>query len=135
MELNTTFYLTVVLAIIFYIVVKRKSSAVGPNGAKYHPIDADSVKEWLDEREEFFFVDVRSPSEYSSKHIKGAQNIPVSNLKNVADATFKDKENFIVVYCQSGSRSRQAANTLIKMGYTEVYDLGSINNWPYKKTK
>lgn len=135
MELNTTFYLTIALAVIFYLVVKNKTHVKGPNGATYHSIDADSVKEWQDDKEDFTLLDVRTPSEYSSKHIKGAKNIPVSNIKTVAEATFKDKDDFIVVYCQSGSRSKQAASALIKMGYTEVYDLGSINNWPYKKTK
>lgn len=134
MELSTTFYLTITLALVFYIFV-RKSNIKGPNGAIYHAIDSNSVKEWQDEREKFYLVDVRTPIEYNRSHIVESINIPVSKIKDVANNSFKNKDEFIVIYCQSGSRSRKAARTLIKMGYSEVYDLGSINNWPYKKEK
>ena len=42
------------------------------------------------------------------------------------------QEKEIITYCRSGSRSRTASNTLIKMGYKNVYDLGGIINWPYE---
>ena len=37
-----------------------------------------------------------------------------------------------MVYCRSGNRSAQAAEKLIKMGYTNVYDFGGIKNWTYE---
>ena len=41
------------------------------------------------------------------------------------------KSEKIIVYCASGNRSKQAAQKLIDMGYTNVYDMGGISNWKY----
>ena len=38
----------------------------------------------------------------------------------------------ILIYCRSGRRSADAANDLIDMGYTNVYDFGGIIDWPYE---
>jgi len=41
----------------------------------------------------------------------------------------ESKDSVIIVYCQSGNRSKQAVIKLNDLGYDEVYDLGSIDNW------
>ena len=41
------------------------------------------------------------------------------------------KDSPALVYCRSGIRSRQAAEKLVQMGYTRVYNLGSLVGWPY----
>lgn len=70
-------------------------------------------------------IDVRTEAEYNEGHIEGAINIPHTEINTIDYA--KDKE--IIVYCKSGGRSSMAANELIAMGYKEVYDLGSIENY------
>ena len=70
-------------------------------------------------------VDVRTETEYNSKHIKGAINIPYDEISSIDVA--KDKE--IILYCQSGSRATKAAEDLIDLGYTKVYNLGALSNW------
>ncbi|MFR1598726.1 MAG: rhodanese-like domain-containing protein [Coprobacillus cateniformis] len=40
-----------------------------------------------------------------------------------------------MVYCRSGNRSAKAAQKLVKLGYTHVYDFGGINDWPYEIEK
>lgn len=77
-------------------------------------------------------IDVRQPSEYSSGHIKGAINIPLDNISLTAKKINKDSN--VIVYCLSGARSGSACRQLKSMGYTKVYDLGSIGRWPYSKT-
>ncbi len=72
-------------------------------------------------------VDVRTPGEFSSGHIKGAKNIPLNNLANISKKATKDKD--IIVYCQSGSRSSSAASQLKSMGYEKVHNLGGIGRW------
>ena len=68
-------------------------------------------------------IDVRTPNEYKSGHIKGAKNIDFFSIQ------FKDEFNKLIkgkpvyVYCRSGSRSRQTANELALMGFKEIYDL------------
>ena len=35
----------------------------------------------------------------------------------------------ILVYCRSGNRSKQASEKLVKLGYTNIYEFGGINDW------
>lgn len=71
-------------------------------------------------------IDVRTGSEFASGYIDGAINIPVDNISNIN----YPKETVIIVYCASGMRSAKAAETLIDLGYTNVYNLdGGLINW------
>lgn len=67
------------------------------------------------------FIDVREPLEYKMGHVKGAINIPPSELMAGADA-LKDipKDTELVLYCLSGSRSNVSMNILREMGYTNL---------------
>ena len=68
-------------------------------------------------------LDVRSPGEFASGHIKGAINIPVDQLsKNLSK--LKDKERPIITCCASGMRSASAKSILKGAGYTQVYNGG-----------
>lgn len=73
-------------------------------------------------------IDVRTIAEYSSGHLDGAKNIPVEVIAEQIESEISDKDTKIVVYCRSGNRSATAGQTLIDMGYTNVYDLGAMNN-------
>ena len=68
-------------------------------------------------------LDVRSKSEFSGGHIKGAMNIPVSDLQNNL-SKLKDKNKPIITCCASGMRSASAKSILQNAGYTEVYNGG-----------
>lgn len=75
-------------------------------------------------------LDVRTVAEYSNGHIPGSININVldDNFSAIADEVL-DKSKPVAVYCKSGRRSRNAANLLVKKGYT-VYNLDKgILNW------
>ena len=75
-------------------------------------------------------VDVRSKEEYDVGHIEGAVLLPVDTIdKESASAVFISSKQTIIVYCRSGARSSEAYKKLTQLGYTEVYDLGSIDNW------
>lgn len=77
-------------------------------------------------------VDVRAPWEFENGHIPGALLLPVDDVRQQAQTALPDKDAEILVYCQSGIRSREAAAELKAMGYRHIYDLGGIMNWPYK---
>ena len=70
-------------------------------------------------------LDVRTPEEYREGRIPESVNLPLQTL-NRADAVIEDKHTPVFVYCYSGSRSRQAAGLLGRMGYTRVKNLGGI---------
>lgn len=93
---------------------------------KYQQISLNKAKEKIENGA--YLVDVRSNNEYKKNHIKGAINIPVDEIKNQKRKIIS-KNDTIIVYCQSGTRSKKATIELIEMGYNHVYDFGSINNW------
>ena len=77
-------------------------------------------------------VDVRTSEEFADGHIEGAMNIPVDELsKRLAEVGPKSRP--VVVYCQSGGRSRAAAQTLRDAGFTQVRDLGAMKRWRESK--
>ena len=75
-------------------------------------------------------VDVRSSQEYDEGHINNAINIPYYEIKNNFNNVLKNRNQEIVLYCQTGFRSKQAYKKLIKLEYKNVYNLyGGLDNW------
>ncbi len=75
-------------------------------------------------------IDVRTPGEYASGHIKGSINIPLQQLeKNLSKIP---KDSIIITCCASGMRSASAKNVLKAKGYQEVYNGGG---WSSLKSK
>jgi len=73
-------------------------------------------------------IDVRELHEFKRSHIRGATNIPLSQLGQRIKDIPLDKSLFL--YCQSGMRSRQAARALSKQGYKNIANLnGGIMSW------
>lgn len=86
------------------------------------------AKEILKENSRSILIDVRSPQEYNEYHLTGAICIPTYELESKIENIIEDKGQLIIVYCQSGARSRKAINILKKKGYTNLYELdGGIN--------
>jgi len=76
-------------------------------------------------------VDVRTPGEFGSGHLKNAVNIPVQVLQqNIAQLEPKDKP--VVVYCRSGNRSGKAAAILKSAGFTNVINIRTMAGWPLR---
>jgi len=71
---------------------------------------------------------VREPSEFAAGHIHGAQLVPLSTLEKIAPKWNRDQP--ILLYCQSGRRSETARQTLVKLGFPQVSNLeGGISTW------
>ena len=95
-------------------------------------ISARQAKVLIRQNPSAIIVDVRTRQEYSRMHIPGAILLPKDTIQTHAYRTLPDKNAPIFVHCKSGGRSREAANTLANMGYTNVYDFGGIDSWPYE---
>lgn len=67
-------------------------------------------------------VDVRTPGEFASGHIKGSKNIPLQSLSAGVKSIPKDKA--IITCCASGMRSANAKAQLKSMGYVTVENGG-----------
>ena len=99
----------------------------------YQSITPEAAYEALnDEAADILLLDVRTEKEYNEKHIPKSILLPLNDLDKQAEALLPDKEAVIYVYCRSGSRSQKAAQWLAEAGYTQVYDLGGSNSWPYE---
>jgi Rhodanese-related sulfurtransferase len=99
--------------------------------AGYQKISAEQAKEMMDETDGWILLDVRTQEEFQEEHIEGAILIPDYEIAGRAESEIPDKDTVILVYCRSGRRSADAANELVGMGYTNVYDFGGIADWPY----
>ena len=76
-------------------------------------------------------LDVRTVQEYRVGHIPGSKNVPLQVIDNIRNIV-KNKNTPLYVYCQSGSRSRQAADLLGALGYGNVKNIGGISAYSGK---
>lgn len=73
-------------------------------------------------------IDVRSPVEFTGYHIKEFKNVPLNQLPNKMGTLKKDQE--VIVICQSGMRSANAAGQLKKAGFENVTNVrGGMSAW------
>ena len=99
---------------------------------QYRRITPAQAQGMMSELNDYILLDVRTQEEYRERRIYGAVLIPDSELVKRVEKELTDKNSVILVYCRSGRRSENAARTLLKMGYANVYDFGGIMNWPYE---
>lgn len=95
-------------------------------------IDPLEAKRRLVKDKGIILLDVRTEEEHLENHIPGSTLIPLKVLRQEAANTLPDKQATIFFYCKTGNRSRAAVRMLLKQGYTNVYDMGGIQGWPYK---
>jgi molybdopterin/thiamine biosynthesis adenylyltransferase len=76
-------------------------------------------------------LDVREAEEWSTGHLPGAKHMPKSFLESRIEGAAPERDQHIILYCQSGNRSAWAARTLIDdLGYTNVESMtGGITLW------
>lgn len=74
-------------------------------------------------------LDVRTPEEYAAGHLDKAINLEYSKVAKEIENLIPDKDQPVIVYCSAAKRSAQALDTLLKLGYTAVYNLGSMDNY------
>lgn len=97
----------------------------------YHKITAKEAKEMMDAGG-VTIVDVRTAEEYAEKHIPDALLLPVESIGNEMPEALPDKNAVLLLHCRTGVRSKQAADKLTALGYTNVYDFGGIVDWTYE---
>ncbi len=138
---NNFLLLLVVLCVLGLVGCAQTTSSSAANSepvevrsdktASYKNIAPEVAKKRLDTEKGIILLDVRTIEEYTEKHIPGSMLIPVEVIEKEASGKLKDKNAVIFIYCRSGNRSATAARALVKIGYTNVYNLGGLNNWPY----
>ena len=99
----------------------------------------DEFKSRMDGEDMFTLIDVRTNAEHNAGYIPGSVIIPRGKLEfSIANENFWEeegmytplKDDILIVYCRSGNRSALAAESLQKLGFTNVYSLdGGFTAW------
>lgn len=92
-------------------------------------ITVQELKQKLDNKEEFLFLDVREAWEYSEFNL-GATLVPLGTVINAIEDLKEHKNKEMVVHCRSGQRSAMAQQMFQQAGYTNVRNLeGGVLAW------
>ena len=105
----------------------------GFSSPKVPSLTVEEAKSVLDSDSSAVFLDVRTPNEVAKGKIEKSINIPLDTIGTI-ESKLAEKSQKIVVYCLSGSRSVQAVDQMIKLGYTNVFDMkGGLLTWRGKR--
>ena len=92
----------------------------------YEKISMSEGIERMANDENYILLDVRRADEFAAGHIPGAFNLPNEKIGTEEIPSLPDKNRTIYIYCRSGNRSKQAADKLLALGYTNLIEFGGI---------
>ena len=95
----------------------------------YRQISMDEAVTMMAEETGYIILDVRRADEFAEGHIPGAINVANESIGRDEIPELPDKNQLIMVYCRSGRRSKEAAEKLVKLGYTNIVEFGGILDW------
>ena len=88
------------------------------------------VKRRMETGEKFVLVDVREESEWAAGHLPGAIHLGKGIIERDIEQRVPDTETKLILYCGGGFRSALSADSLQKMGYTNVESMdGGWKGW------
>lgn len=98
--------------------------------AKVKSVSAAELKTWMDEGKKFELFDVRTDDERKIAKVDRARALDVNGEKALLELA---KDTPVVFMCHHGMRSRNAAERVLREGFTQVYNLeGGIDAWSQK---
>ena len=100
-----------------------------PKTTGYRQVTTEEAANIMQTEENYVILDVRTAQELASGHIPGAVLLPNETIGTEDIPLLPDKDQLILVYCRSGNRSKQAAEKLAQLGYTNIVEFGGINSW------
>ncbi len=114
--------------ILSSLLLSACSAPAGLSGS-YRQIGMDEATAMMKEKTNYIILDVRTPEEYADGHIPAAINVPNETIGTEEIPALPNKAQLILVYCRSGRRSKEAAEKLVKLGYTNIVEFGGILDW------
>lgn len=100
-----------------------------PKTTGYRQVTTEEAVNIMQTEENYVILDVRTAQEFASGHIPGAVLLPNETIGTEDIPLLPDKDQLILVYCRSGNRSKQAAEKLAQLGYTNIVEFGGISSW------
>jgi len=120
------------IGIVFLFNIEDRDLEAAPiNVSVDGTITDDEAIIMMQEDDSIILIDVRNRDEHIKQRIPGSVLIPLDELETEIMHRIPDKETIIIVHCQKGIRSKEAAELLTILGYLNVYDLGGIEDWKY----
>lgn len=110
--MNWTSWLILLSIIVIFLLIRRIGQLSEPKAREFLQQGA-------------LVIDVRSEQEFAARHLRGAINIPVDRVDNLAPHRLKDRNQVLLLHCESGMRSAAARRKLARLGFTRAYNLGS----------
>lgn len=93
-------------------------------------IYSKDVNKMMSGKTKYVILDVRTPAEFNSGHIKGAINIDITQNDAYSKLDKLDTKAKYIVYCRTQNRSQVVGNYMINKGFTEVYKMqDGITGW------
>ena len=120
-------FIKMLLSVLAIFVLAGCSKETAENS--YKQISMDEAVTMMAEETDYIILDVRTQEEFAEKHIPNAINVPNETIGKDDIPELPRKDQMILVYCRSGNRSKQASEKLVKLGYTNIYEFGGINDW------
>ena len=101
------------------------------SSADWQRVDVEEFDQAIEKNESAFLLDVRTQTEWEQDgHLENATLIPHSELEEREGELPSEKDTMILLYCRSGNRSQDAAQTLVDLGFTNIIELETgINGW------
>ena len=121
--------LIIILLVIGVMLTLSQKDKNIENEMRIKHVQMDEKVEIMNKNTDYIILDVRTIAEYNEGHIPNAICIPNETIGNNTISELPDKEQLILVYCRSGNRSKQAAEKLKKLGYTNLIEFGGIIDW------
>ena len=112
MNLQTTVLGFTALGVIVFVIYYTFSSP--------YKVSSEKAKRLLSEGKIDIVLDVRTKMEYDLGHYPEAVHLPTAILSEEVETVIPDKEASILIYCNTGQRSRWATDVLRKKGYKNV---------------
>lgn len=95
----------------------------------YRQISVDEAITMMEQENGYIILDVRRADEFAGGHIPNAINVANEDIGTDEIPELPDKDQLIMVYCRSGRRSKEAAEKLVELGYTNIVEFGGILDW------
>ncbi len=90
----------------------------------------EDVKRMIDAGERFALIDTREESEWARGHLPGARHLSKGIIERDIEQAVPDPHTALILYCGGGFRSALAAESLQRMGYTNVASMdGGWRGW------
>ena len=130
MQTKRTGFTILLVVILFGFILPSCQAQQDQNITALSPKEASKLIETRTGDSDFIILDIRTPGEYQSGHLKDATMIDYYSKSFGDEIGRLDKEKSYLIYCRSGNRSARSMDLFKKLKFQKIYHLSSgINGW------